>query len=538
MRTPTPPSSPNELPLIDRLKASTAGRYTIHAELGVGGMATVFRATEIALEREVAIKVMSTEMASTPGAFERFRREARVAAALSHPHIVPIYAIGEDPKLAFFAMKFIEGRGLDSILKKDPMQPIESVVKTIATVGRALSHAHEKGVVHRDVKPANVMIGNDGWIYVTDFGIAKRDDAQGLTQAGTVIGTPAYMSPEQFNGVAITGGADQYSLGVVAYEMLAGRAPFNGPSLGEIMRGHLLEPPPPLRTLRIDVPTGVVDVVHRMLEKDATQRFATLADAAAALEAAGSGAKGTPARRTVPTASAGVPPRGGVATATAAAAAARAAMSPTTPIPRSNPSIQTSGARRTGATPLPRPVEQPKSSAGALIVFLVLAAAGGGGWYAFGDTVRDAMKPPAVIAMAPDLDSVVTPPPAPIADTTTADTTTAAADTAAVAPADSAKSAAQIIAEMAARLANAPVLDVNAPSDSVIVRIGSQTMQTVLFVNGAQIGILGGQGLVPVTVAPGPVSVSVRKQNCVAWDTTFTPVTGRRYTFVERSPKC
>ncbi len=540
MRTPTPPSSPSEIPLIDRLRASTAGRYTIHSELGVGGMATVFRATEIALEREVAIKVMSAEMASTPGAFERFRREARVAAALSHPHIVPIYAIGEDPKLAYFAMKFIEGRGLDSILKKEPVQPVESVVRTIATVGRALAAAHEKGVVHRDVKPANVMIGNDGWIYVTDFGIAKRDDAQGLTQAGTVIGTPAYMSPEQFNGVAITGAADQYSLGIVAYEMLAGRAPFNGPSLGEIMRGHLLEPPPPLRTLRVDVPTGIVDVVHRMLEKEPGKRFPSLADAATALEAAGAGLKGAPARRTVPTASAGVPqptPHGiPIATATAAAEAARAAMSPTTPIPRSNPSIQTSGVRRTGTASVPRAPEPEKRSGPALLVFLLLAAAGGGGWYLFGDEVRDAMKPAPVAAIAPVADSVVAPPAAPVADSAVAgaDTGTAARDS-------TTKTPEQInaeIAELAARLASAPVMDANAPAESVVVRIGSQTMQTVLFVNQNQIGILGGQGLVGVTVAPGPVSISVRKQNCQAWDTTFTPVTGRRYTFVERSPKC
>lgn len=533
MRTPTPPSSPNEVPLIDRLKASTAGRYTIHAELGVGGMATVFRATEIALEREVAIKVMSTEMASTPGAFERFRREARVAAALSHGHIVPIYAIGEDPKLAYFAMKFIEGRGLDSILKQQPVQPIEAVVKTIATVGRALSHAHDKGVVHRDVKPANIMIGNDGWIYVTDFGIAKRDDVQGLTQAGTVIGTPAYMSPEQFNGETTTGAADQYSLGIVAYEMVAGRAPFNGPSLGEIMRGHLLEPPPPLRTLRNDVPTGIVEVVHRMLEKDVTQRFPTLADAAAALEAAGAGVKGGPARRVAPSA---VSNAGSAASA--AAEAVRATLSPTTPIPRSNPSLQTSGARRTGATPLPRPVEQPKSSGSALVAFLVLAVIGGGGWFAFGDPILDAMKPPTIVATAPLLDTLPTaaPEPDPIVDSSVAP-----ADTTGVLATDPSKSAAQInaeIADLAARLASAPVLDVIAPAESVVVRIGSQTTQTVLFVNGNQIGILGGRGLVPVTVAPGPVSISVRKQNCQAWDTTFTPVTGRRYTFVERSPIC
>ncbi len=536
MRTPTPPSSPNERPLIDRLRAATAGRYTIGAELGAGGMATVFRATEIALEREVAIKVMSMEVASTPGAVERFRREARVAAALSHPHIVPIYAIGEDPKLAFFAMKYIEGRGLDSILKKDPMQSVEMVVKTIATVGRALAHAHEKGVVHRDVKPANIMVGNDGWLYVTDFGIAKRDDAQGLTQVGTVIGTPAYMSPEQFNGQTTTGAADQYSLGVVAYEMLAGRAPFNGPSLGEIMRGHLLEPPPALRTLRIDIPAPVVEVVNRMLAKDPADRFATLNDAAAALEGAGAGAKGMAPRRTVPTSQ--------------AAAELRATTSPTTPMPRNSTSGPITGAnsgansgpnsgaaRRpvTATHARPEPVRQGGGGT-AIAVFALLAAALGGGWYVFREDISAAMRPAPVASIAPELPS--TPLPELTADT---GAIAAVAESTAVAGADSTPNAgdpADAIADLAARLASAPVMDVNAPADSVVVRVGSQTMQTVLFVNDQQVGILGGMGLVSVTVPPGPVKVQVRKVNCRDWDTTFTPVTGRRYSFMERSPTC
>ncbi len=528
MSTPTPSSTSNEIPLIERIRASTAGRYTIHAELGVGGMATVFRATELALEREVAIKVMSTEMASTPGAFERFRLEARVAAALSHPHIVPIHAIGEDPKLAWFAMKFIEGRGLDSILKRDPLQSIETVVRTIGTVGRALAAAHEKGVVHRDVKPANIMIGNDGWIYVTDFGIAKRDNVKGLTQAGTVIGTPAYMSPEQFNGEAITGAADQYSLGIVAYEMLAGRAPFNAPSLGEIMRGHLLDPPPALRTMRSDVPMRVVEVVATMLEKQAANRFPSLIEAAAALEAAGAGVKTVAPRR--------IAPKG--ATASSAEEVIRATTGPTTPMPRSNPSIQVSGARRAATMAAPEPTPPPRSTSTPILAFLLLAAIVGGGWYAFSDRIRASMQPEPVASIVPIVDAKQEPAPG---AASLPDSSAALFDSATVADADSTKSSAEVeaaLAALASRLASAPVLDLDAPRDSVVVRVGSQTMQTVLFVNDRQIGILGGMGLVPVTVAPGPVSVSVRRQNCQSWDTTFTPVTGRRYTFMERSPTC
>lgn len=523
MTTPPPPNIPRELPLLERLRASTAGRYTIHGELGAGGMATVFRATEIALEREVAIKVMAADVAASPGAFERFRREARVAAALSHPHIVPIYAIGEDPALAYFAMKFIEGRGLDAILRKEGAQSIATVARIIGTVGKALHYAHERGVVHRDVKPANIMVGNDDWTYVTDFGIAKRDDAHALTQAGTVIGTPAYMSPEQFNGLPITGAADQYSLGIVAYEMLTGRAPFDGPSLGEVMRGHLLDPVPPIRTLRIDVPTAIADIVTRMLEKEADKRFATLADAATALEAAAAAVKGASNRPTM------VP---GVAAAQA---------SPTTPIPksRSNPSLQTSGARRpvTAAQPRPEPEPAKSSAAPALLVLLLLAAAGAGGWYVMegqrGSAASDPaanVSPPTALVSAPEPaappDSVLAAQPdsAAAGDSADAGSGTANLDSA--------------IAAFAARVAAAPVVDTEAPEDSVVIRVGSQTPETVLFINGRQLGIIGARGLVATTVAPGPVSVSVRRLNCRDWDTTFTATAGRRYSIGERSPGC
>ncbi len=530
-------TNPGEVPLLERLRAATAGRYTIHAELGAGGMATVFRATEIALEREVAIKVMSPEMASSPGAAERFRREARVAAALDHPHIVPIYAIGDDPGLTYFAMKFIAGRGLDAILKAEGTQTIERMVKVVATVGRALHHAHVKGVVHRDVKPANVMIGEDGWVYVTDFGIAKRDDAQALTQAGTVIGTPAYMSPEQFNGAAVTGAADQYSLGIVAYELLAGRAPFNAPSLGEIVRGHLLELPPPLRTLRIDVPTGVAEVVHRMLEKDPAARFGTLDDAVRALEAAVGGAPRSARRASVPS-TAGTPV---------------SSVSPTTPIPRSNPALTTSGVRRTGTLPQAAPAPAAERRSLLLPLLLLLLVVGGGGYFAFRDQV-DALlgigaratvaegaasgpgsgaAPGATGAAVPDTLGAMT-------DTGAAGDTTArgGTDSARVAKASAAISVDSAVQELAARLATEVAIDQLGHPDSVTVRIASQTQQTVLFVNDQQLGIIGGRGFIEASAPPGTLRIAVKKVNCRDWDTTFTALAGRRYTFVERSPTC
>jgi len=257
----------------------------VYAELGSGGMATVFLALDLALDRKVAIKVMSPSLMTTPGAIERFRREARTAAALSHPHIVPIYAIGDDPSLAYYVMKFIEGRGLDSVLREEGAQSPAFVQAILSYVGAALQHAHQSGVVHRDVKPANIMLDRDGWTYVTDFGIAKRDDGHGLTQSGMIIGTPAYMCPEQFNGSVLTGAADQYALGCVAYEMLAGRTPYDGPSLGEVMRGHLLEPVPRVRLARPDVPEALEACVTRMLAKEPGERFADRSEAIGAIGA-------------------------------------------------------------------------------------------------------------------------------------------------------------------------------------------------------------------------------------------------------------
>ena len=438
-----------------------------------------------------------------------------------------MYAIGEDPTLAYFAMKFIEGRGLDQILRAEGAQSIQSVARTIGVVGKALNYAHERGVVHRDVRPANIMVGNDGWTFVTDFGIAKRDDAQALTQAGTVIGTPAYMSPEQFNGQAISGAADQYSLGIVAFEMLTGRAPVDGPSLGEVMRGHLLDPVPPIRTLRLDVPVGVADVVTRMLEKEPAKRFPTLGDAAAALEAAASVAKGASGR-----------PR--------LVAMTTPTSSPTTPIPRplTGPTAApTTGQRRPPTTAVRTlPTAAPAKERSLVPFLLVLLVIAGGGWFVVSgrfETLLASRSPRAAAVLATEplpLSLPVNDAAPPIA---TADSARPRTDS--TAAAEAAKKAASLeseIAMFAARVASAPVVDLVPLTDSAVVRLGSQMVQTVMFVNGEQLGIVGGRGLISTTVAPGPVALSIRKLNCRDWDTTFTTLAGRRYTFAERSPSC
>src|SRR5690348_15787583 len=277
-RTATQPSA-----LLETLRRATVGEYEVLAELGRGGMATVFLAHDIALERKVAIKVMSPALLSDPEFAERFKREARTAASLSHPSIIPIYAVKEGEHLMYFVMKFIEGRPLDSIIKEVGPLPIPMVQAILNQVGAALGYAHKRRVVHRDVKPANIMVDSDGWAIVTDFGIAKGSESHGLTVTGATVGTPSYMSPEQCGAKELTGASDQYSLGVVAYEMLAGRLPFAADSVMAIMYAHFNEVPAPVTNLRPEVPAGLAGAVMRMLEKEPGKRWPSLEAALAAV---------------------------------------------------------------------------------------------------------------------------------------------------------------------------------------------------------------------------------------------------------------
>ena len=258
------------------LREATLGEYEILSELGRGGMATVFLAHDISLDRKVAIKVMAPHLLEGEGMAERFKLEARTAAQLSHPHIIPIYAVKETESTLFFVMKFVEGKPLDDIIKKMGELPIPMVKDILTKVGSALGYAHRRGVVHRDVKPGNVMIDEEGTPIVTDFGIAKVAEAKGLTMTGTTIGTPAYMSPEQCEAKEVTGASDQYSLGVVAWEMLTGSPPFTGDSAVTTMYKHCHEPLPPLRDFRPDCPTEVLETITRMLAKAPADRWPSL----------------------------------------------------------------------------------------------------------------------------------------------------------------------------------------------------------------------------------------------------------------------
>jgi serine/threonine protein kinase len=268
--------------LFERLRAATLGEFEILGELGRGGMATVFLAHEISLDRKVAIKVMSPAMIHGAGMVERFKREARTAANLSHPNIIPIFSVREADGLLFCVIKLVQGTALDLIMRELGQLPIPMVHGILAQVGGALGYAHRHGVVHRDIKPGNILIDDEGWAVVTDFGIAKVADNEGMTVTGVAVGTPAYMSPEQATADVVTGASDQYSLGIVAYEMLTGRTPFTGSSMMAIMYSHFHDEPPSLRLLRPDVPEQLCNAVMRMLRKVPEERWPSMEDAVAA----------------------------------------------------------------------------------------------------------------------------------------------------------------------------------------------------------------------------------------------------------------
>lgn len=269
--------------MLEHLRQATIGQYEILAELGAGGMATVYLAHDLQLDRRVAIKLMHPALIAGEGMAERFLLEARTAASLSHHNIIPIYAVRVEEDLLFFVMKFVEGRPLDSIIQKEAPLPVEMVRQIISEVAIALGYAHQRGVIHRDIKPANIMISTDGQPILTDFGIAKVADKQGLTMTGATIGTPTYMSPEQCNALPLSGASDQYSLGVMAYEMLTGRPPFDADSVMTIMYKHINEPIPPLRDKVLACPSDLARVIDRMVAKEPAERYPAIEEVARVL---------------------------------------------------------------------------------------------------------------------------------------------------------------------------------------------------------------------------------------------------------------
>jgi len=260
------------------LREETAGDYEIDRELARGGMGVVYVATEIQLRRRVAIKVLPPALTFGQGAIERFRREARTAAALDHPNIIPIYRVSAGGELLWYSMKLLEGKSLDTILTERTRLELEETVAMLDQVADALDYAHQHGVIHRDIKPGNIILDERGRVTVTDFGIAKEIQEASVSASGRLLGTPHYMSPEHYRGSEISGGADQYSLGVVAFQCLGGRVPFDAATAYELLNKHVVEPPPSLAELRRDLSPNAYAAIDRALAKRPEDRFASVTD--------------------------------------------------------------------------------------------------------------------------------------------------------------------------------------------------------------------------------------------------------------------
>jgi len=263
------------------------GQFELQRELGRGGMGVVYLAHDVKLDRAVAIKILPPHLAAEPETRERFLREARTAAHLAHPNVVPVHRADEIAGYAFFVMAFVEGESLaERLAARGPFPPADAV-RVVRDVAWALAYAHARGVVHRDIKPENILIERaTNRVMVGDFGIARQIEASRLTQDGLVIGTVHYMSPEQVNGLQLDGRSDLYSLGVVTYQLLSGRLPFEGLTVPSILAAHIAKPAPSLASVAPTVPLRLAQVVDRCLAKQPEHRFRDCEELAEALEAA------------------------------------------------------------------------------------------------------------------------------------------------------------------------------------------------------------------------------------------------------------
>src|SRR5216117_1675344 len=346
-----------EVTEVELVRDQLKDEYEILEELGRGGMAIVFKARERQLERDVAIKVLPFSLAFDKEFVERFQREARTSAKLEHPSIIPIYRVGKSGRVIYFVMKFLRGKPLSSILAARGSLPPAEIKKILADVARALAYAHKKEIVHRDIKPDNIMFDEHGHAVVTDFGIAKAASGGKLTGTGMSIGTPHYMSPEQAKAQPLDGRSDLYSLGVVAYQCLTGGVPFDGEDSFSIGYKHIMEeiPTPALDNLE---KRQLFEIVRKMMAKTPAQRFQNADELVNVLESGRSVTFTTDATMAMPSLT-----------------GARLASAPTTPLPRA-----------TGTRPPGTAEEAPRRSVlSGLLLWLVIVGAvfGGGGFYAY-----------------------------------------------------------------------------------------------------------------------------------------------------------
>jgi beta-lactam-binding protein with PASTA domain/predicted Ser/Thr protein kinase len=348
-------------PLIDTL---FDGRYRIERKLGAGGMANVYLAEDQELGRRVAIKILNDRHANDEQFVERFRREAKNAAALSHPNIVSIYDRGEAEGTYYIAMEYLDGRSLKELIVGRGPAPVNVAVEYARQILSALRFAHRHGIVHRDIKPHNVLVDNEGRVKVTDFGIARAGTSQ-MTEAGSIVGTAQYLSPEQARGAPTDQRSDLYSLGIVLYELLTGEAPFEGDTPVEIAMRHLSTVPEPPSSLRPDLPRALDLVVMRALAKDPEDRYQSAEEMDADLERVARGAPVAAATEESATQIMRIPP-----------AAAAAATSATMVAPRRTEPAVASSYYEDYEEPVRRRPVWPW-----LAALLFVVAAGAGGWY-------------------------------------------------------------------------------------------------------------------------------------------------------------
>jgi len=259
-------------------------RYRLEAQIGSGGMSTVYRAFDTTLERQVAVKLMHREIASDSDQLERFRREARSVAQLSHPHIVGVIDAGEEDGRPYIVFEYVEGETLKERIRRMGRLPIDEAIAYAIEIARALGAAHARQIVHRDIKPQNVLVDGEGSAKVTDFGIARSLEEEGLTADGRVLGTTDYVSPEQALGHDVDGQSDIYSLGIVLYEMLTGDVPFHGENQVSVAMKHVREDLPDVQAARPEVSARLAAVLDRMTEKDLALRHPDAAAVEADLE--------------------------------------------------------------------------------------------------------------------------------------------------------------------------------------------------------------------------------------------------------------
>ena len=262
-----------------------AERYELKEVVGTGGMASVYCAYDTLLERNVALKILHAHYGEDAEYVERFRREARAAAQLSHPGIVTVIDRGEENGRQFIVFEYVDGETLKEIVERSGPLPVRRVIVLGLEMGRAIAFAHDQGLVHRDVKPQNVLLGSDGRARVTDFGIARSLDAVGRTETGTVLGTSHYIAPEQARGERVDAQTDVYSFGVVLYELLAGDVPFPGDNFLTVAMKHVNDPIPSLLERRPDCPLRLATLVERMLAKEPAGRPASMHEVVGELEA-------------------------------------------------------------------------------------------------------------------------------------------------------------------------------------------------------------------------------------------------------------